>query len=147
MLHKPGPSDLNSCLHMCTLFPMRSLGQILGASSRMDVLRALYYQQAEVGLRQLARLAGIHPHSAERFLKQLIKERLVICRRSEGHTWYCKNSDHTDWLVLEAILIAGDRATRTTQRATLNQRAQSILPFIQEAHEMVSQARSTAGVA
>ena len=126
---------------------MKALNHILGASARFDLLRALYYQHREVGLRQLARLAGVHPHSAERMLQELVDEAVIDRRKTNARTMFWKNKRHSDWHTLQAVFEAADRATSELQRATLNKRAQSILPFINEAANMLKRARKRTRVA
>lgn len=126
---------------------MKTWGHILGASSRCDLLRALYYQHSEVGLRQLARLAGVHPHAAERMLVDLVAEGIIIRRKTNARTMFNKNMDHVDWCLLKAVFDAADGVVEERQRARLDKRAQSILPFIEEAGGMLKQARRSVRVA
>lgn len=107
----------------------------------MDTLRVLNHQHAPVGLRQLARLADIHPHSAECMLKDLVHEGLVIRRNTHGRSLYSAAFDHPEWEVLRAVFDASDRAMRSLRARDLNERAQSILPFIEEARGMLARAR------
>lgn len=126
---------------MCTDLDVKSLAHILGASARLELLRALRHQHDLVGLRQLARLAGVHPHSAERFLKDLVREGLVVCHRTPARTLYRKNAAHSDWLVLQAVDDAAEHAAAELHRSVLNKRARSLLPFIEEAREMLLTAK------
>lgn len=126
---------------------MKSLGHILGGSARFDLLRALYYQHDAVGLRQLARLAGVHPHSAERMLKELVKEAVVLRNQSHNRTLFQRNRDHADWLILSSVFDAADRAERRLRSVELNDRAQAVLPFIEEAGAMLKKARRRIHVA
>ena len=126
---------------------MKSLGHILGGSARFDLLRALYYQHDAVGLRQLARLAGVHPHSAERMLKDLIKEAVVLRNQSHNRTLFQRNRDHADWCILSSVFDAADRASRELHAADLSERAQRILPFVEEAGDMLKKARRRIRVA
>lgn len=120
---------------------MKSLGHILGGSARFELLRALYYQHDAVGLRQLARLAGVHPHSAERMLKDLVKEGVVVRNQSHNRTLFRRNRDHADWLILSSVFDAADRAGRRLRSVERNDRAQAVLQFIEEAGAMLKKAR------
>ena len=120
---------------------MNSVRHILGASARFDVLQALYYQIHPVGLRRLARLANVHPHSAERMLKDLVKEKVVRRKKSGAHTMYTKNTNHEDWATLKAVFDAADQSVRDLREARLNERAKTLLPFIEEARPMLKTAR------
>jgi len=126
---------------------MKSLGDILGATARFDLLRALYYQHHTVGLRQLARMAGVHPHSAERMLKELVMEGVVINQKTQVRSMYIKNMDHPDWSTLRAVFDAADGAEREKHRLELNKRAGMILSFIDEAGGMLRNARRSIRVA
>lgn len=126
---------------------MKSLRDILGGSARFDLLHALYFQQGMVGLRQLARLADVHPHSAERMLKDLVKEGVVVRSQKGVRRLFQRNDVHTDWCILSPVFDAADRATRTLRAAELNERARAILPFVKEAGDMLSKARRRVRVA
>lgn len=126
---------------------MKTLSHILGASARFDLLRALYYQHGTVGLRQLARLSGVHPHSAERMLKDLVSEKVVIRKEGTARTSYSKNTAHTDWHVLKAVFDAAERTHLESRRSELDQRARAILSFIEEAGGMLKKARRSIRVA
>ena len=122
---------------------MNSLTQIIGASARFDILRALHFLHDPVGLRQLARLAGVHPHSAERMLRDLVKERVVTRKKKGSRVLFSRNQEHPDWYVLGAVIRASDKALRDLQRPRLNERAQATVSFVEEAGGMMTQARRT----
>lgn len=126
---------------------MNAIGDMLGASARYDVLRALFYQHRPVGLRELARLAGVHPHSAERMLKELVKEGVVRQVKRSGHAQFHRNPTHPDWPILGAVFEAAERAVLESKRLALDQRAKALLPFMVEANAMLKRARRTIGVA
>jgi len=126
---------------------MNSLGSIFASAARTELLYALRYQHDDVGLRQLARLAGVHPHSAERVLADLVRERLVTMRKTPARTFYRKNLSHPDWRMIDAVCDGADRARRELLWPALNLRAKSLLPFIEEADAMLSRARRTLRVA
>ncbi|HMO49936.1 MAG TPA: hypothetical protein PKE26_04470 [Kiritimatiellia bacterium] len=126
---------------------MNSWRHRLGASSRCDLLRALYYQHRAAGLRPLARLAGIHPHAAERMLDDLVAEGVVFRWKPSIRPVYGKNPNHSDWRLLKAVFDAADSVVDERQQARLNHRARTILPFIEEAGSMVRRARRSIRVA
>lgn len=136
-----------NCLINCTNNYMKSLTYMLGGSARFDLLRALYFQYDAVGLRQLARLAGVHPHSAERMLKDLVKEGVVARNQAGARTLFRRNDRHVDWRILSPVFDAADRAARSLHAAELSGRARIILPFIEEAGVMLSKARRRVRVA
>ncbi len=83
---------------------MKSLGNIFGTVARTDILRALYYQPEPVGLRYLARIADIHPHSAELALAALAHEQLVIYGKVGRRKLYELNMRHEDYISLVTSL-------------------------------------------
>lgn len=103
----------------------------------MEILRALHYQSGSVGLRQLARMADVHPHSAERFLNDLVAEGLVLRRKLKSRTWFKKNEPSSDWQLIDAVFNAADHVTADMHSRMINQRARIILPFIEEAVDLV----------
>ncbi len=125
---------------------MKSVGHILGGSARFELLRALYYQHEAVGLRQLARLAGVHPHSAERMLKELAREGVVLKNQTRTRTLFERNCDHADWQILESVFDAADRAARKIGASRLKERARAILPFLDEAGDMLKKAKRSTHV-
>ena len=126
---------------------MKTLGILLGSAGRTEILRALLWQPGSVGLRQVARLAGVHPHSAEVALAGLVRERLVRRRRASSRTRYELNRTHADVTVLEATFLAAARAVISARSRSLDERARSILPFIRQATQMLTHARETRHVA
>lgn len=126
---------------------MKTLGMLLGSASQTEILRSLAFQPGSVGLRQVARIAGIHPHSAELALAALGQQGLVRRKRSSTRPLYSLDRSHVDFAVLEAVFAASARAFIQARSRTLNQRARSILPFVNEASRMIHRARKTRHVA
>lgn len=126
---------------------MKSLGNIFRTIARTDILRALFYQPESVGLRYLARIADIYPHSAELALASLIEEHLVICRKEGRRKLYELNIHHEDYVSLEAVFTALECLYIKRNSSRLNKRACTILPFIKEASEMISYAKGGLNVA
>ena len=122
---------------------MKTLGQLLASAGRTEILRALMCQPGPVGLRQVARIAGVHPHSAEVALAGLVRERLVKRRRTATRALYQLNTSHADFAVLEAVFLAAARAVTSARSRLLDERAKSILPFIRQANRMLARARET----
>lgn len=126
---------------------MKTLGTILGSAARTDILRTLYYQPEPVGLRYLARIAGVHPHSAELALEKLIHEALVLCDRIDLRKLYELNVKHVDTVILTSIFDASEHVSIKLRNNNLNKRAACILPFVAEASCMISHARRYKNVA
>ena len=125
---------------------VKSIRQMIGASARFDLLWALHYQHRPVGLRELARLAGVHPHSAERMLKELTEEGVVNRKKQGARVLHIRNAEHPDWFALEPVFSASEKAMCVMRRNRLNDRARTILPFIDEASRMLKCARRTVRV-
>ena len=126
---------------------MKTLGGLLTSAGRTEILRALMHQPGPVGLRQLARIAGVHPHSAELALAGLIRDRLVRRRRSVAGPLYDLNRNHADIAVLGAVFLAGAQAVTTARSRLLDKRAKSLLPFFRQATRLLAHARGTRHVA
>ncbi len=120
---------------------MKTLGAILGSAARTDILRVLYYQPDPVGLRYLARIAGVHPHSAELALEKLIHDGLVVYNQIKLRKLYELNSEHLDTAILKSVFDASEHVSIKLRNNNLNKRATCILPFIAEASYMISHAR------
>lgn len=121
---------------------MKTLEQLLGGTARMAVIRTLYYLPKGMGLRPLARLAGAHPHSVERVVRELLREQLILKTKRNGRYAYTKNPRHVDGAVLEAIFDSADRI-RTKQRALLVQRrARPLLNAVDEARALMIQGKA-----
>lgn len=126
---------------------MTNLGTLLSSATRTEILRALMYQPAPAGLRPLARIAGVLPHSAELALGALVKETLVKRTVYAVGPRYTLNRAHPDAELLEAVFTAAARAVTASRCRMLGQRAACILPFIREASSMLTRARETRHVA
>jgi len=126
---------------------MRTLGSILGSASRTDILRVLYYQPEPVGLRYLARIAKVHPRSAELALKALLLEDFVVHKRTATRALYELNRDQPDAFVLKAVFDASAHTAMVLRNRSLDRRAYTILPFIAEASRMLEHARRRRHVA
>ena len=126
---------------------MKTLGMLLASAGRTEVLRALMCQPDSVGLRQVARIAGVHPHTAELTLAALVREDLVNRRQTSAHPLYALNRDHPEVEVLEEVFQASARAFIAARSRLLDERAKSLLPFIRRATQILSRARETRHVA
>lgn len=119
----------------------------MGTASQTEILRALSYQPGSVGLRQVARIAGIHPHSAELALAALVRDGLVRRRRTAARVLYTLNRKREEAGILESVFMAAANGFIQARGRTLNQRARSILPFVNEASRLIHRARKTRHVA
>lgn len=120
---------------------MKRLGTVLSSSARTEILRALYYQAVPIGLRPLARIAGILPRSAEVALAALVEEGVVCATRDATGPQYALNQSHADFALLEAVFTAATRAAIASRCRGLGPRAACILPFIRETEGMVARGR------
>ena len=122
---------------------MKTLGMLLTSTGQTELLRALMSQPGPVSLRQVARIAGIYPHAAELALAPLESRRLVKKRKTSACSLYEVNRDHADALVLDSVFTAATYGFITARSRLLHKRAQSILPFIEEANRMITTARES----
>jgi len=120
---------------------MKSIGSILKSGARADILHVLFYAHTAVSLRQLARLADVHPHSAEMVMDDLLKDHLVKRRKTSARCFFWKDSDNPDWLIIGGVCRGAEQAHQLSKQPALNKRALLILPFIEEAGSMLFKAR------
>jgi DNA-binding transcriptional regulator YhcF (GntR family) len=103
----------------------------------------LHHQPEAVGIRQLARIAGIHVRSAELAVHDLVSEGLVTRRRRGNRVFCAIQRNHPDAVVLSAVFEAAARASIGANRQSLNRRAKRILPFIRQANRMIHRAKGS----
>lgn len=120
---------------------MKTLGQLLGSAARADVLHVLYCEPEPVGLRHVARLAGLYPRSVQLALAGLVDDCLVVCDRTGARPLYQLDRNHSDAPILAAVFRAVAEARIRSRCSCVQDRAQSILPFINEAMRMLSVSR------
>ena len=121
---------------------MKTLGKLFSSAARTEILRVLAHQPAPIGLRHLARLAGVHPHSAEVALKSLLDDKLVKRKQAMGRPVYVLDATRPDTALLRAVFDAAEREQIRIRNRALQDRARSILPFINEATRMLDRARA-----
>lgn len=126
---------------------MKTLGMLLNSAGKTEILRALMYQPGLVGLRQVARIARVHPHSAELALAALIRDGLVKSRKIRNGALYELERSHEAANVLEAVFTAAAQGFTQARSRTLNDRSKSILPFIRQAGKLIARARESRHVA
>jgi DNA-binding transcriptional regulator YhcF (GntR family) len=126
---------------------MKTLGMLLDSEAKTEILRALMYQPGPVGLRQVARIAGVHPHSAEVALAALARDGVVKCKRTAGRFSCQWVHRHDDSVVLEAVFTAAAHGFIERRSRTLEARAKTLLPFIKITTRMINRARGTRHVA
>ena len=126
---------------------MKTLGLLLGSAGQTEVLRALMHQPGPVGLREVSRIAGVHPHSAELAFAALIRKGLVVRKKTASRVLYVMNRSHEDAVVLEAVFSAANQGFIRARSRLLNERARIILPFIGQASRMLASARESRHVA
>lgn len=111
------------------------------------MLRVLVCQHEMIGLRYAARLAGVHPHSAELVLAKMVEEKLVKCRRSSSSKMYELNRAHDAVPILDAVFSAASLVAIKEKSKSLQGRGRSLLPFINEAGQMLACSRKDPNVA
>lgn len=122
---------------------MKRLGKVLSSGARTEMLRVLYYQSDSIGLRPLARIAGLLPRSAEVAVLSLLEANLIYRLPGSRGPVYVLNRAHPDYDVLSAVFSAATNAIITKRSHKLAGKAQAILPFITAAEHMLSRARES----
>ena len=126
---------------------MKTLGMLLNSAGKTEILRALVYQPGPVGLRQVARIAGVHPHSAELALAALSRDGLAKRSKARNRALFELERNHEAAGVLEAVFSASANGFTQARSRTLNDRAKSLFPFIRQACKMITRARESRHVA
>lgn len=100
-----------------------------------------------VGLRYVARLANIHPHSAELALAGLVRDNLVTRSCPASRPQYALNREHAAFPLLKAVFRSAAEVTIGERGQTLADRAKTILPFIEKSRRMFARAKGAGSVA
>lgn len=101
----------------------------------------LIHQPGALGLRHAARIAGVHPRSAQLALKELVGEGLVRQTPTRPGPLYEIDRTHPQTPVLAAVFAAAACASVRQRSVSLRHRARVILPFVEDACRMLSHAR------
>lgn len=120
---------------------MKTMGMLFSSAAKTELLRALVYQPEPIGLRNAARLAGVHPHSAEGALAELGRQGLVRRDSSTLHPLYELVRSRDEVPMLEAVFAAAAQGYIRERSRALNERAKSILPFIRQGGAMIARSR------
>lgn len=120
---------------------MSNIGHLFSSAARTEILRVLSEMKEGAGVREIARLAGVYPRSAQLTLAGLVDEKLVKRRTARKRTLYLLNPEHNNTALLEKIFReVSDDSIRARSR-TLQERGRSILPFIDDAISMLRHAK------
>ena len=120
-----------------------TLSSLFAYPARTGILETLYYQPGELGLRQVAAVAEVHPRSAELALQDLLRERLVRRRRAGSRVMFALNREHLAYPLLKAVFAASE-ACRLRQRiAERRDAGREALSFVAGALRMMETARKS----
>ena len=122
---------------------MVPIGQLFSSPARSEILMTFHKVTLELGLRQVARLSNVHPHSAERVLKDLCREKLVKRRTSGARVFFKRNDRHPDWSIIDAACDGIDRAYAAQRARELQPRALMLLPFMEQGLARVKAAKAS----
>ena len=111
------------------------------------MLRTLICLAEPVGIRQAARIAGVHPHTAELVLDELVREGLVTRRGKGQRIAFDLDRERPEIVVLAAVFKAADEALARVNSVKLSGRAVRVLPFIRESSRLIARAREQRHVA
>lgn len=120
---------------------MANLGSLLSTGSQAEILRALAHHPDPLGLRQAARIAGVHPRSAELALSSLVEAGIVKRKRRGSRALYHLNRDHPHAEVLIPVFEAAERGFIIMRSHSLNRTARRILPLLSRANKLRAHAR------
>lgn len=123
---------------------MQALGKLFGSGARTALLQVLFAQPGALGLRQAARLAGVHPHSAELALRDLMAEGVVRTVRAGATPLYEANTSCPQAAILQAVFEAAAQTVIRQRSPGLSARARTLLPLFTEASRMLAKARQAA---
>lgn len=120
---------------------MKALGDLFGSAAKTEILRALYHQPDAIGLRQLARIAGVGVRSAELALASLEKAKLVRRQHKRDRPSYAMVRTGGRAAILSEVFDAAAVASIREGSRSLGPRARIILPFIRQVSHMLDHAR------
>lgn len=122
---------------------MKALSNLFSSAAKTETLCVLCHQPGGVGLRQLARIAGIRVRSAELALGSLVDAGLVSRTRLANRVLFEIDRADPRTAVLSEVFNAAALATIRMESRSLDKRARSVLPFIQQANRMLKHARGS----
>lgn len=120
---------------------MANWGTLFSTVSQAEILRALSHHADPIGLRQAARLADVHPHSAELALSSLVEAGMVKRKRRGSRALYHLNRNHPHAEVLMPVFEASERGFIKMRSRSLNRTARRILPLLNRANKIRAHAR------
>lgn len=124
---------------------MTMLGDLFSSGARTELLRVLCYQPDGMALRALARTAGLGVRSVELALSSLVRDKLVKRSRVGNRVVFALDRTDARCSVLLALFDAAMFAGIRAGSSLMNERAKVILPFIEDASQMLDNAVSSKG--
>lgn len=122
---------------------MKTLGQIFTSKARTNLLRFLHYQPEPVGVRCASRGADVALRSAQLALLGLVKEGLVLRKYRGQRPVFELNSNHSAVEMIACVFEAATEARICQHSRSLDSTAQRILPFIEQATDLLATARKS----
>ena len=119
------------------------MAQLFAYPARTEVLKTLYYQPAELGLRQIAVVASLHVRSAELALKDLKQARLVSRRKDKNRVFFSLNREHESYPLLAALFSAEEKFAITQRAAAAVDEGAKAVRFAVTAARMLKRARES----
>lgn len=110
---------------------------------RGEILRVLYFADSPLGVRAIARGASVGLRSAQVALAALVNERCVVVRPAGPYPLYTINRSHEEFPIWKSIFDAITQALIEQRRDTVQQRASSILPFLEDSRQMNNSAKAS----
>ena len=101
----------------------------------------LRFQPRGIGVRELSRIAGVYPRSAELALASLVDDGLVQREPSGRRVLYTLNQAHPDYSVVLSVIDAAAAASTVSRSSQLHSRGRMLLQSVQEVANLMSHAR------
>lgn len=121
------------------------LSQLLSSPARTDVLETMFHQSAELGLRQVALVAGVNVRSAELALQGMLAEGLVSRRRVGARAFFALNRRNPCYPLLAAVFTAAEAIRIRDGLVAYKDAGRESLAFSVAALGMVARGRRSIG--
>lgn len=122
---------------------MTELSQLFSSPARIDVLETLFHQPGEVGLRQIARISGLHLRSVQLALKSLQADHLIRRRKSGARVFFKLNREHPTQELLTTIFRAAESHRIKARAETLQSRGKEVMAFVTASLRVMNRARKS----
>jgi DNA-binding transcriptional ArsR family regulator len=117
------------------------LAALFAYPARTGILEALHRHPRELGLRQVGRIAGVQPRSAQLALRDLEQARWVRRRQDGREVRFSLNRAHPSFGLLAAVLDAAEAWKIGSSSEARRQAGRAVVSFVVTAGRMLNRAR------